>query len=168
MLQPLKSLRPNYLNLMTLTNPATRKSDSKYYFAKVGRLPAAFHAPMHQKYYYHKDSNKYDYNNKKYHMSQRPTDSYYRAQVARPVGGYYRQQPNDWRRKDQYYYDGGNKNKIHKINNNNNNRLRTLKVHPFNKWTSQQQQHRSSSIYSHKPQAQNGKVQYPWWNLSSR
>nr|XP_036228871.1 uncharacterized protein LOC106622194 isoform X2 [Bactrocera oleae] len=150
-LQPAKSLQPNYINIMTLTNPAAKQSDdSKYYYAKAtGRLPAAFHAPMHQKYYYYKDS-------------------YYRTQVTRrPVGGYYRQQPNDWRRKDQHYYGGSNKNKFYK-SNNNNNKLRTLKLHPFNKWTPQPQQQRASSIYSHSPQAQNGNVQYPWWNLGSR
>ncbi|XP_011191214.2 uncharacterized protein LOC105217751 [Zeugodacus cucurbitae] len=165
-LQPSKSLQPNYINLMTLTNPAARKSDSQYYYMKADRLPAAFHVPMHQKYYYYKGSNQYDYNNKKYHMLQRPKDSYYRTQVARPIGGYYREQPNDWRRKDQYYYGGGNKNKFYKSNNNNN--LKTLKVHPFNKWTSQQQQQRTSSLRSYKPQAQSGNVQYPWWNLRSR
>ncbi|XP_029409127.2 uncharacterized protein LOC105232974 [Bactrocera dorsalis] len=168
-LQPAKSLQPNYINIMTLTNPAARKSDdSKYYYAKAtARLPPAFQAPMHPKYYYYKGTKKYDYNNKKTHMFRRPTDSYYRTQATRrPVGGYYRQQPNDWRRKDQHYYGGGNKNKLHKSSNKNNN-LRTLKVHPFNKWTPQPQQ-RASSIYNNRPQAQNGSNQYPWWNLGSR
>ncbi|XP_004519826.1 myb-like protein AA [Ceratitis capitata] len=165
--QPVKSLRPNYINLMTYTNPAIRKSDYKSYYTNVaGRLPAAFHAPMHQKYYFNpKGSNIYDYNKYvKYHIlqqQQRPNDSYYRKQrlPSHAVGGNYKERPNDWRRKDNNYY-------VQSVKKTNyNNKLSTLKVNPFNKWRPQQ---RKSGIYSYMPQTQAGSGQYPWWNLASR
>ncbi|XP_053966960.1 uncharacterized protein LOC128868658 [Anastrepha ludens] len=170
-LQAVKSLQPNYIDVMTGTNPAAKKSDYKNYYTNAGRLPAAFHAPMHQKYYYYKGSNKYDSNNYgKYSLWQRPADSYYRQQMASPIGGYYKERPNDWRRKDNHYYRGSNKsNKGNKNKNiNKSYKLSSLKVNPFSKWAPKPQ--RPSSVYGYKtPQAmQGGYGQYPWWNLPAR
>ncbi|XP_036333991.1 uncharacterized protein LOC118744781 [Rhagoletis pomonella] len=184
--QSVNTLRPTYIDLMTLTSPAAaaaaaKKSDQKYYYANTGQLPATFHAPLHQKYYYYKGSNKYD-NSKshygKYHMLRRPIDSYYhRTQVTpRPTGGYYKQRPNDWRRKDTNYYYGATikyrQTNNSKSNNNKGYNLSTLKVNPFSKSGATHQRRLPSALQSYTPQAKVGRdgvgSQYPWWNLATR
>ncbi|XP_067619949.1 uncharacterized protein [Eurosta solidaginis] len=164
-LQPtiMKSSRPNYINLLTATSPAARKSATNS--MSTQRLSAAFHAPMHRKYYFYNGSNKYDYNSKNHNLLRRPTETYYHRKVALPVGGYYKTHPSDWRRKDNYYYKFESNSKTR----NKNFTTNTLKVNPFSKWTSQRRFNSSPARTHSYVGEENGYYsQYPWWNLKSR